>query len=93
MYLAHRAEDGREQSIWEHSRNVAGLCAAFAASFGAGDLGKEVGLAHDIGKYSSAFQRRILGENIRTDHSTAGAQEIAKYLGITGKIDLQKSLF
>ena len=31
MYLAHRAEDGREQSILEHNSNVAALCAAFAA--------------------------------------------------------------
>ncbi len=81
MYLAHRAEDGRKQSILEHDSNVAALCAAFAAPFGAEELGREVGLAHDIGKYSRAFQRRILGENIQTDHSTAGAQEIAKYFG------------
>lgn len=81
MYLAHRAEDGRKQSILEHDSNVAALCAAFAAPFGAEELGKEVELAHDIGKYSQAFQRRILGENIQTDHSTAGTQEIAKYFG------------
>ncbi len=81
MHLAHRAEDGREQSILEHDRNVAELCASFAAPFGAEELARQLGLAHDIGKYSRAFQRRILGENIQTDHSTAGAQEIAKYFG------------
>lgn len=82
MYLAHRTEDGRTQSILEHARQVAELCAAFAAPFGADELGKQLGLAHDIGKYSSAFQRRILGENIKTDHSTAGAKEICKHLGL-----------
>ncbi len=81
MVLAHRAEDGRTQSAPEHAQNVAALCAAFAAPFGAEELGRQLGLAHDIGKYSAAFQRRILGESIQTDHSTAGAQEIFKYLG------------
>lgn len=81
MYLAHRTEDGREQTIPEHAQNVARLAAGFAAPFGAEELGKEVGLAHDIGKYAARFQRRILGENIQADHSTAGAQEITRYLG------------
>ena len=81
MYLAHRTEDGQEQSIQEHAENVAELCAKFAASFGAEEVGRALGLAHDIGKYSRAFQRRIYGENIHTDHSTAGAQEIIKYAG------------
>ena len=79
MYLAHRADDGREQSILEHDSNVAALCAAFAASFGAEGVGREVGLAHDIGKYSARFQRRILGEDIQVDHSTAGALDLAKH--------------
>lgn len=81
MYLAHRSEDGREQSISEHARNVAELCAKFAAPFGAEELGKEIGLAHDIGKYSEAFQRRIRGDDIRVDHSTAGAQEAGRRIG------------
>ncbi len=81
MYLAHRTEDGREQSVSEHAENVAELCAGFAAPFGAEEVGRQLGLAHDIGKYSRAFQRRISGENIHTDHSTAGAQEIMKYAG------------
>ena len=73
MAIAHRAEDGREQRISEHAENVAALCAAFAAPFGAEEVGRELGLSHDIGKYSRAFQRRISGENIQVDHSTAGA--------------------
>ena len=79
MYLAHRAEDGREQSILEHARNVAGLAAGFAAPFGAEKPAELAGLFHDIGKYSQAFQRRIRGCDIRVDHSTAGAKEIVKY--------------
>lgn len=78
-YVAHISEDGREQSIAEHLRNVSATAGKFAEPFGAGKYAEMIGLAHDIGKYSDKFQRRIRGENIRTDHSTAGAQEIIKY--------------
>ena len=81
MYIAHRTEDGREQPLIDHLRGTARLCEAFAQPFGAGALGRELGLAHDAGKYSRAFQRRIRGEDVRVDHSTAGAQEIAPLFG------------
>ena len=32
------------------------------------------GLIHDLGKYSSTFQRRLEGASLKVDHSTAGAQ-------------------
>ncbi len=79
MYLAHRTEDGREQTILEHAQNVARLAADFAAPFGAEKAAELTGLLHDIGKYSQIFQRRIRGANLRADHSTAGAMEIQKY--------------
>lgn len=80
-YLAHRSRDGREQTVKAHLDGTAELCRSFSEEFGAGDLGWMLGQAHDIGKYSQPFQRRIRGENISTDHSTAGAQEIAAILG------------
>lgn len=40
-----------------------------------------VGQAHDIGKYSELFQRRIRKEDVAADHSTAGAQQTAAILG------------
>lgn len=81
MYLAHRTPDGREQPLSEHLHGTASLAADFARPFGAGEPAHELGLAHDIGKYSVSFQRRIRGENIRVDHATAGAQEILQYGG------------
>ena len=69
-YLAHRSEDGREQTVLEHLDAAAAACARSASAFGAGEQGRLAGLAHDIGKYSGAFQRRIRGEDIRVDHST-----------------------
>lgn len=74
--IAHISEDGnRIQTVAEHLRGTADLAREFASAFGAGEQGELVGLLHDIGKYSAAFQRRIQCDGPRVDHSTAGAQE------------------
>ena len=83
IYYAHRTEtdegqEARWQTVLEHLNGTAALCARFAAAFGAEDQGRLAGLAHDIGKYSAAFQRRLEGSAERVDHSTAGAAECCK---------------
>ena len=77
-YLAHIAEDGRTQTVLEHLEGAAKRCAASAAVFGAEEQGREAGLAHDLGKYSGAFQRRLLEDGLKVDHATAGAFECMK---------------
>ena len=76
-WLAHKSEDGREQTIFAHLTGTAQLCAHFASPFGAEEQGRLAGLAHDIGKYSDAFQRRLCG-GPKVDHATAGAVECQK---------------
>lgn len=76
-YLAHISETGQTQTVLEHLTGTAELCAKFAAAFGAEEQGRLAGLAHDIGKYSDAFQRRLQGGPI-VDHATAGAVECYK---------------
>lgn len=73
-YLAHIAEDGRVQTIYEHLTGTAAIAAEFGAPFGAADEARFAGMLHDIGKYSAEFQRRLRG-GAAVDHSTAGAQE------------------
>ena len=80
-YLAHISEDNRKQTIKAHLDGTAEFCRKFSEPFGAGELAWMVGQAHDIGKYSEPFQRRIRKENVATDHSTAGAQQVAGILG------------
>ena len=77
-YLAHIAQDGRNQTISAHLIGTAALCGRFASTFGAEEQGKLAGLAHDLGKYSYAFQRRLLENGPRVDHATAGAAECCK---------------
>ena len=73
--LAHISEDhSREQTVYGHLTGTAELAKQFAAAFGAEEDGYLLGLLHDIGKYSDAFQHRLDG-GVRVDHSTAGAKE------------------
>lgn len=75
-YLAHVSEDGeREQTVLEHSRNVAELAGKFAGRFQAESWGYCCGMVHDTGKYSREFQQRLKG-GPPVDHSTAGAKEL-----------------
>lgn len=75
MKIAHIDND-RKQSIQEHCENVARLASLFAESINESDRAKLAGLLHDIGKYSSEFQKHIINQdNLHFDHSTAGAKE------------------
>lgn len=76
-YLAHLTEDGRKQTVFDHLTGTASLCSSFASAFDVEDQGRLTGMAHDIGKYTDAFQRRLHGGS-RVDHATAGAFECMK---------------
>ncbi|MBO8164196.1 MAG: CRISPR-associated helicase Cas3' [Brevibacillus sp.] len=77
-FYAHTRDDGQFQLLKEHLIGVAERSMRYAEVFGAGYLGYLAGILHDIGKYSTDFQKRIRGNPIRVDHSTAGAQWIVR---------------
>ena len=78
-YVAHLDKvSGREQTVAEHLEGVACLAKKFASVFNAGSIAYRCGMIHDIGKYSNAFQKRILEDGPKIDHSTAGALEAYK---------------
>lgn len=77
-YYAHVREDGKTQTVEEHLRGTAELCGAFADAFQSREQGTLIGNAHDIGKFSAAFQKRLFDQAPRVDHSTAGAYECFK---------------
>ena len=84
-WIAHTSEvEGQEsQRLQEHLQQVSALAQEFGRPFHADTDAALCGLYHDIGKYSSAFQRYIRGERkTRVDHSTAGAQELLRHGGI-----------
>jgi CRISPR-associated endonuclease/helicase Cas3 len=83
VFYAHSLS-GRETRQWQplvdHLRAVAEAAGARGAKFGARNAAALAGLMHDLGKYSLAFQRRLEGASERVDHSTAGAQQILRYV-------------
>ena len=80
MYIAHKSSDGREQPLQNHLIGVSQRAGEYAMVFDAADHAKRTGVLHDIGKYSSAGQRRMRDpeHTIKVDHSTAGALEARK---------------
>ena len=61
------------QTLREHSRNVAKLCAAACESIGLGKLGLLTGWLHDMGKAPQDVQDHILGKKKqKLNHCSAG---------------------
>ncbi|MCL2035188.1 MAG: CRISPR-associated endonuclease Cas3'' [Oscillospiraceae bacterium] len=77
IFIAHSHEDCKEyHSLLNHLHGAAESAGKFAEKFGCGELAKSIALAHDIGKYSIKFQKRIRGVKLTVDHSTPGGQLI-----------------
>lgn len=73
-YIAHSENlRGVIQTMKEHSSGVGKFMKEFAISESFADLYEFCGLIHDIGKYSSDFQKHISGENNKVRHSIYGA--------------------
>lgn len=76
-YFAHsgcNADRSDWQLLSDHLFAVARLAAQMAEPIGLERAAFITGLFHDLGKYAPDFQRRLAGEDIRVDHSTAGAR-------------------
>lgn len=99
-YLAHvRSSDNCVQSLITHLLEVAEISKNLATKIKAAEAGELIGLLHDFGKYSTAFQTYIRTETGllesdeddqssqkgKIDHSTAGAQWIWDELARFGK--------
>ena len=72
-----RTVEGQPKSAWqtlsEHLDRVAQRASTYANAFGSRDWGHCAGLWHDLGKYSSEFQAKLDGQQIRYEHSGVGA--------------------
>lgn len=84
-YIAHQREsDNEKQSLYEHLHGVSNLCKTFASKLGLTKAGELIGLVHDLGKYSTEFQKYLgsaLG-NINPDED-----DYVDAKGMKGKVD------
>jgi CRISPR-associated endonuclease/helicase Cas3 len=97
-FLAHLDGDN-EQLLSQHLLGVSLAARRHSDKIGLGPAGATIGLLHDLGKYSSAFQqylrRAALAEDTeqpdsergKIDHSTAGAQRIWQSLKPRGAME------
>lgn len=87
QFVAHiRATDSEaRQSLENHLRGVGRLSGQFANKFGLSVHGLLIGLLHDLGKYSTAFQRYILSATGLLNQDVDDEYVDAK--GLKGKID------
>ena len=75
-YFAHSggcSDRSDWQGLADHLGAVAALAAEMARPMGLERAAALAGLLHDLGKYAAAFQKRLAGEEVRLDHSIAGA--------------------
>ena len=71
-YYAHTAGDGWEP-LEHHLRLCGRLCAEFLAPIGYEQIGRMIGLTHDLGKRSAEFQAVLRHERVHVNHAWAGA--------------------
>ncbi|MGL4381909.1 MAG: CRISPR-associated helicase Cas3' [Vibrio sp.] len=91
-YIAHPdIETGHHQSVYAHLNAVSELAGRLAAKIGFAESGRLIGLMHDFGKYSGAFQKymRLIVEE-QTGYSPdndEGSFESSTSKSLKGKID------
>jgi CRISPR-associated endonuclease/helicase Cas3 len=84
-FIAHVRESDREvQTLDQHLIEVCELAGSFAEKIGVGDAGKLIGLLHDFGKYSQAFQRYIKSAQ---GHINPDEDDYVDAASLKGKVD------
>lgn len=69
-YLAHKREDGENQTVQEHCRNTAHYASECLEDVGLKNVAYLAGLMHDAGKYQSQFQQYLLKGNAEKERGS-----------------------
>lgn len=93
--VAHSPNDaGRWHSLLDHLEGTSQLAGSFAEPFGAADIASMLGLVHDTGKASCAWQDKLqsihqsgkLKTRVGIDHKTLGAELAFQSWGTCGRM-------
>lgn len=81
----HRKSDDATQTVEQHLQGVANLACRYAQKLGLESQGELIGLLHDLGKYSDAFQTYIKSAVglLNQDED----EEFVNAAGLKGKVD------
>ena len=86
QYIAHvRKADGAEQSLFDHLTGTADIAKQLADKIGLPLCGELIGLVHDLGKYSDAFQTYI--KSATGIYNPDADDQYVDAKGLKGKID------
>ena len=82
-WYAHsaRESEGEWHRLKDHLEATGQMAARFLADVGWQDVGRAIGLLHDVGKYTAEFQDRLKGSHKQVNHSTAGAEIASRHYG------------
>ena len=84
-HIAHKREfDGACQCLESHLREAGEIASSLTRKLGVSDAGQLLGMLHDLGKYSAAFQRYIQSA---TGVINPDEDEYVDFKGLKGKID------
>lgn len=76
QFIAHvRTMDGAEQSLYDHLTGTAEIAKQLAEKIGLPLCGELIGLVHDLGKYSQAFQQYIRNSVASNNYQQLGLDE------------------
>ena len=86
-YIGHTTQTAPVvcQELKVHLKAVGELCAQYAAPAGLEHAGRLIGMLHDAGKYSDAFQKHIKAQDhAQVNHAFAGARVLLEELNAQG---------
>lgn len=90
-FIAHvRQSDGAEQSLYDHLTGTAQIAKRLADKFGLSMCGELIGLVHDLGKYSQAFQQYIRDSVKASNYTQLGLDEDEEADKLLEKIEKPK---
>ena len=86
IFIAHvRKSDGAKQSLFDHLTGTAKIAKQLADKIGLPLCGELIGLVHDLGKYSEAFQTYI--KSATGIYNPDADDQYVDAKGLKGKID------